>query len=153
MVDVLPRDEHNEQLVANVHPHDWENPTPPGRYNLVVIGAGAETTILRSTEERAVMVEAGSSVVIRALTVECGAALVGGGVLTWGELTLEGVVVAMADGFHKVTGKPAFVNVHTVAGTAQMTGQLYNANRMGSAMVVTAGPAAMAGSILTNRKK
>ena len=51
----------------------------------------------------------------------------------------EGVVVAMADGFHKVTGKPAFVNVHTVAGTAQMTGQLYNANRMGSAMVVTAG--------------
>ena len=40
MVDVLPRDEHNEQLVANVHPHDWQNPTPAGRYNLVVIGAG-----------------------------------------------------------------------------------------------------------------
>lgn len=40
MVDVQPRDEHNEQLVANVHPPDWQNPTPPGRYNLVVVGAG-----------------------------------------------------------------------------------------------------------------
>ncbi len=37
---VLPRDTHNEALVANVHPPDWVNPTPPGRYNLVVIGAG-----------------------------------------------------------------------------------------------------------------
>jgi pyruvate/2-oxoglutarate dehydrogenase complex dihydrolipoamide dehydrogenase (E3) component/uncharacterized membrane protein YdjX (TVP38/TMEM64 family) len=37
---VLPRDEHNERLVANVHPPDWVNPTPEGRYNLVVIGAG-----------------------------------------------------------------------------------------------------------------
>ncbi len=39
-VDVEPRDEHNRALVANVHPPDWENPTPAGRYNLVVIGAG-----------------------------------------------------------------------------------------------------------------
>jgi uncharacterized membrane protein YdjX (TVP38/TMEM64 family) len=37
---VLPRDQHNESLVANVHPPDWVNPTPDGRYNLVVIGAG-----------------------------------------------------------------------------------------------------------------
>jgi pyruvate/2-oxoglutarate dehydrogenase complex dihydrolipoamide dehydrogenase (E3) component len=27
-------------LVANVHPADWANPEPSGRYNLVVIGAG-----------------------------------------------------------------------------------------------------------------
>jgi pyruvate/2-oxoglutarate dehydrogenase complex dihydrolipoamide dehydrogenase (E3) component len=33
-------DEWNEQLVRNVHPPDWRNPTPEGRYNLVVIGAG-----------------------------------------------------------------------------------------------------------------
>ncbi len=39
-VHVLPRDPHNEALVANVHPADWLNPTPDGRYNLVVIGAG-----------------------------------------------------------------------------------------------------------------
>ena len=39
-VVVLPPDAHNAALVANVHPPDWKNPTPDGRYNLVVIGAG-----------------------------------------------------------------------------------------------------------------
>ena len=39
-VQLLPKDEHNQQLEANVHPPDWTNPTPSGRYNLVVIGAG-----------------------------------------------------------------------------------------------------------------
>ncbi len=39
-VFVLPRDRHNEELVANVHPADWTNPKPSGRYNLVVIGGG-----------------------------------------------------------------------------------------------------------------
>ena len=39
-VEVLPRDEHNGRLVANVHPPDWVSPEPPARYNLVVIGAG-----------------------------------------------------------------------------------------------------------------
>ncbi len=51
----------------------------------------------------------------------------------------EGIVISMADGYHKVSGKPGFVNVHAVAGTAQMAGQLYNASRDGSALVVTAG--------------
>lgn len=51
----------------------------------------------------------------------------------------EGVVVSMADGYHRVSRKPAFVNVHVVAGTAQMAGQLYNASRDGSALVITAG--------------
>jgi pyruvate/2-oxoglutarate dehydrogenase complex dihydrolipoamide dehydrogenase (E3) component len=37
---VLPNDEHNQQLVANVHPGNWVNPEPAGRYNIVVIGAG-----------------------------------------------------------------------------------------------------------------
>ncbi|HEX6774323.1 MAG TPA: FAD-dependent oxidoreductase, partial [Methylomirabilota bacterium] len=39
-VDVLPKDSHNLELVANVHPPDWRPPTPPPRYNLVVIGGG-----------------------------------------------------------------------------------------------------------------
>ena len=39
-VTVRPMDAHNAALVANVHPPDWKNPTPDGRYNLVVIGAG-----------------------------------------------------------------------------------------------------------------
>src|SRR3990172_6959017 len=37
---VTPADEHNRTLVSNVHPSDWVNPEPAGRYNLVVIGAG-----------------------------------------------------------------------------------------------------------------
>lgn len=51
----------------------------------------------------------------------------------------EGVVIAMADGYYKASGKPAFVNVHAAGGTAQMGGQLYNAARDGSALIVTAG--------------
>lgn len=35
-----PFDEHNQALQAHAHPPDWVNPTPSGRYNLVVIGAG-----------------------------------------------------------------------------------------------------------------
>jgi dihydrolipoamide dehydrogenase len=37
---IHPLDEYNELLVSNVHPHDWVNPKPAPKYNLVVIGAG-----------------------------------------------------------------------------------------------------------------
>lgn len=37
---ILPDDEYNQELVANVHPADWVNPEPTGRYNIVVVGAG-----------------------------------------------------------------------------------------------------------------
>ena len=39
-VTMLPDDEHNRTLVSHVHPGDWTNPTPDGRYNLVVVGGG-----------------------------------------------------------------------------------------------------------------
>lgn len=39
-LNLFPADEHNRELVDNVHPPTWENPTPRGRYNLVVLGAG-----------------------------------------------------------------------------------------------------------------
>jgi len=35
-----PDDSYNRKLAAQLHPSNWENPTPSGRYNLVVIGAG-----------------------------------------------------------------------------------------------------------------
>jgi len=38
--ELSPRDEHNLELLANVHPPDWVNPQPAPRYNLVVLGAG-----------------------------------------------------------------------------------------------------------------
>src|SRR6266545_4644854 len=37
---VTPADAHNGRLVSNLHPPDWQNPTPAPRYHLVVIGAG-----------------------------------------------------------------------------------------------------------------
>jgi len=39
-VVVKPADAHNARLLSNVHPPDWQNPTPAPCYNLVVIGAG-----------------------------------------------------------------------------------------------------------------
>lgn len=38
--DVQPLDEYNQRLVEAAHPQEWTNPTPQGRYNLVVIGGG-----------------------------------------------------------------------------------------------------------------
>jgi pyruvate/2-oxoglutarate dehydrogenase complex dihydrolipoamide dehydrogenase (E3) component len=37
---LLEGDAHDAALTALTHPADWKNPTPSGRYNLVVIGAG-----------------------------------------------------------------------------------------------------------------
>ncbi len=39
-VVIAPMDAFNRELIHNVHPPNWTNPTPTGRYNLVVIGAG-----------------------------------------------------------------------------------------------------------------
>ena len=39
-LEIAPGDAHNARLVANVHPADWKNPVPEGRYHLVVVGAG-----------------------------------------------------------------------------------------------------------------
>ncbi|MCA9946092.1 MAG: mercuric reductase [Anaerolineales bacterium] len=40
-IKVPPFDEYNDILVKNTHPADWQNPTPNGRYNLLVIGGGS----------------------------------------------------------------------------------------------------------------
>ncbi len=45
---MLPADEHNAKLVDLVHPMDWENPTPDGRYNLVAVGAGTAGLVAAS---------------------------------------------------------------------------------------------------------
>ena len=39
-IEVLPRDEHNLELIRQAHPPDWTNPTPHGKYDLVAIGGG-----------------------------------------------------------------------------------------------------------------
>ncbi|MBA3521324.1 MAG: mercuric reductase [Gemmatimonadales bacterium] len=45
---VEPLDQYNRQLLANVHPPDWTNPEPRGRYHLVVIGAGTAGLVTAS---------------------------------------------------------------------------------------------------------
>jgi len=40
LAQLQPYDEYNQRLESHVHPKDWQNPTPNGRYNLVVIGGG-----------------------------------------------------------------------------------------------------------------
>ena len=39
-IKLTPDDKHNRELLENVHPGDWINPTPAEKYDLVVIGAG-----------------------------------------------------------------------------------------------------------------
>ena len=49
---VLPQDEHNAALVANVRPGDWVNPTPAGVYDMVVIGAGTVGCLIATLVSR-----------------------------------------------------------------------------------------------------
>lgn len=51
----------------------------------------------------------------------------------------ESAVVAMADGYAHASGRPVLVNVHTAAGLGQGLGQLVNAYKHNTPMVVLAG--------------
>src|SRR5256885_4119095 len=53
----------------------------------------------------------------------------------------EASAVAMADGYAQVTGRPAFLNLHTSAGLGNGIGNLTNAVANGAPLVVTAGNA------------
>ncbi|TFD59668.1 benzoylformate decarboxylase [Cryobacterium sp. Hh7] len=51
----------------------------------------------------------------------------------------EGVVTGMADGYSLVTGEPAFVNLHSAAGTGNAMGAIANAWYSHSPLVISAG--------------
>ncbi|WP_437205845.1 benzoylformate decarboxylase [Planctomicrobium sp. SH664] len=51
----------------------------------------------------------------------------------------EASVLAIADGFAQVTGRPALVNLHTAAGTGNALGSLVAAYRANTPLIVTAG--------------
>jgi benzoylformate decarboxylase len=51
----------------------------------------------------------------------------------------EGLVAAMADGYHRLSGKVGVVIAHVMGGSFQLAGQLFNAQVAGSSVVVIAG--------------
>jgi catechol 2,3-dioxygenase-like lactoylglutathione lyase family enzyme len=51
----------------------------------------------------------------------------------------ESILVAMADGYARASGKPGVVGLHTTMGSANGWSMVYNAYRDGSPLVVTAG--------------
>ncbi len=51
----------------------------------------------------------------------------------------EATAVGIADGYAQVTGRPAFLNLHTSAGLGNAIGNLTNARANGAPLVVTAG--------------
>src|SRR5215468_8379319 len=51
----------------------------------------------------------------------------------------EGLVAAMADGYHRLSGKVGVVIAHVMGGSWQLAGQLFNAQVAGSSLLVVAG--------------
>ena len=51
----------------------------------------------------------------------------------------EGLVAAMADGYHRVSGKVGVVIAHVMGGSYQLAGQLFNAQVAGSSLLVISG--------------
>ncbi len=51
----------------------------------------------------------------------------------------EGLVAAMADGYHRISGKVGVVIAHVMGGSYQLAGQLFNAQIAGSSLLVIAG--------------
>src|SRR5206468_872729 len=51
----------------------------------------------------------------------------------------EGLVAAMADGYHRLSGKVGVVIAHVMGGSYQLAGQLFNAQNAGSSLLVIAG--------------
>ncbi len=51
----------------------------------------------------------------------------------------EGLVAAMADGYHRLSGKVGVIIAHVMGGSYQLAGQLFNAQVAGSSVLVVAG--------------
>src|SRR5512143_2522941 len=102
---VLPEDENNKTLVANVHPSEWKNPEPASRYNLVVIGAGT-----------AGLVTAAGAAGLGAKVALIEQHLLGGDCLNVGCVPSKGIIRA-ARAAHDVRASGEF-GVHGIGGAA-----------------------------------
>lgn len=81
--EIVPNSENNQTLVSNVHPPDWTNPEPQGRYNLVVVGAGT-----------AGLVTAAGAAALGARVALVEKHLMGGDCLNYGCVPSKGVIRA-----------------------------------------------------------
>ncbi|MBX3001008.1 MAG: mercuric reductase [Caldilineaceae bacterium] len=75
------QDAANAELLRNVYPADWTNPTPTGRYNLVVIGGGTAGLVGAI---------GGAGLGAKVALIEKG--LVGGDCLNWGCVPSKSVI-------------------------------------------------------------
>jgi pyruvate/2-oxoglutarate dehydrogenase complex dihydrolipoamide dehydrogenase (E3) component len=114
---VTPWDAHNQELVANVHPAEWINPTPDGRYNLVVIGAG--TAGLVSAIGAAGL---GAKVAL----VERG--LMGGDCLNYGCVPSKALIRSSRAAYDAAHGAP--FGVRDTSGTADFAGVMERMRRL-----------------------
>lgn len=80
---LLPQDEHNRKLELQVHPPNYKNPTPTGKYNLAVIGAGT-----------AGLVTAAGAAGLGAKVALIERALLGGDCLNFGCVPSKGIISA-----------------------------------------------------------
>lgn len=107
---IAPDDEHNAALLDLVHPSDWTNPTPGGRYNLVVIGGGAAGLVTAI---------GGAGLGAKVALIE--ADLMGGDCLNWGCVPSKALLAsakrayhAHQDGHRGITSGPAVVDFSAV---------------------------------------
>ncbi len=80
---LLAGDRHDQELLANVHPASWQNPTPKERYHLVVVGGGT-----------AGLVSAAGAAGLGARVALVERALLGGDCLNYGCVPSKGVIRA-----------------------------------------------------------
>lgn len=85
---MLVDDPHDRQLIDNCHPANWTNPTPTGKYNLVVVGAGT-----------AGLVSAAGAAGLGAKVALVERTLLGGDCLTVGCVPSKGVIRASRAAF------------------------------------------------------
>ena len=96
---VIVDDAHDQRLIENCHPPRWVNPTPAGKYNLVVIGAGT-----------AGLVSAAGAAGLGAKVALIERNLLGGDCLNVGCVPSKGVIRAARAAFDSRSGAEFGVN-------------------------------------------
>ncbi len=104
-IEILPADNRfNQTLLENVKPTNWVNPTPDGKYNLVIIGAGSAGLVAAS---------GASSLGAKVALIEKG--LMGGDCLNYGCVPSKGIIRS-AKAAHSVKTAGKF-GIHVPEGT------------------------------------